>query len=337
MIIDNKVRQIFDTHEPLNLGADPEGNPILTVDITNKPQVREGWSYDPETEEFKDPNPTANMSVTALANNSILVGNKRQVTSLSGGRIVSALQERLSGDVLPIYDGRFGVDGVPLIPVNKVIFRGDILLTINVAGSDFVSLGESVDVSASELRLLGSTTFTLGPTAMSARVSLVSSSQLQIFVNSYGASSDTQHVISWELTTYPDAPTNLALYADLDDNNTVYGVKIVAEHDDPKSIKICDADESTVIDYGLLGCKYENGEFIPMINFAQVEDGVVTDIIARAENDTPRGRAASGLVRLETGSLVQVGWGYDGENFSSPKTLEEKVDELLTILKGGGK
>ncbi|MFY0520934.1 hypothetical protein ACOMCU_24385 [Lysinibacillus sp. UGB7] len=49
-ILYNKAHWIFDAEEKPDYGSD-----ILIVDITDKPEVQEGWSYDPKTEKFTAP------------------------------------------------------------------------------------------------------------------------------------------------------------------------------------------------------------------------------------------------------------------------------------------
>lgn len=64
-ILNNKAHWIFEAKEMPNLPPDPEGNPILLIDITSKPEVREGWEYCKETGGFTEPivleTPTDNM------------------------------------------------------------------------------------------------------------------------------------------------------------------------------------------------------------------------------------------------------------------------------------
>lgn len=60
-ILHNKAHWIFDPvaifgmDEMPQLPPDPEGNPIVLVDITSNTEVQEGWDYDSETSRFTEP------------------------------------------------------------------------------------------------------------------------------------------------------------------------------------------------------------------------------------------------------------------------------------------
>lgn len=56
-ILYNKAHWIFEAEEIPEWPPDPQGNPIVLVDITGKPEVQEGWDYDKETGEFTEPEP----------------------------------------------------------------------------------------------------------------------------------------------------------------------------------------------------------------------------------------------------------------------------------------
>lgn len=54
-ILHGKAHWIFEGEEIPNWPPDPEGNPIILIDITDKPEVQEGWCYNEETGEFTEP------------------------------------------------------------------------------------------------------------------------------------------------------------------------------------------------------------------------------------------------------------------------------------------
>lgn len=55
IILNNKAHQIFEQDTTLDFPPDPQGNPIVVLDITNNPRVQEGWSYDEATGTFSEP------------------------------------------------------------------------------------------------------------------------------------------------------------------------------------------------------------------------------------------------------------------------------------------
>ena len=56
-IINNKAHWIFEVTEMPVFPPDQDGNPIVLLDITEHPDVQEGWDYNPETKEFTEPEP----------------------------------------------------------------------------------------------------------------------------------------------------------------------------------------------------------------------------------------------------------------------------------------
>lgn len=48
-ILHNKAHWIFEADEMPAWPPDPDGNPIVLLDITDQPEVQEGWDYDGET------------------------------------------------------------------------------------------------------------------------------------------------------------------------------------------------------------------------------------------------------------------------------------------------
>ena len=54
-ILRGKAHWIFDAPELPDWPPDPDGNPVVLVDITGRPEVREGWDYDAGTGEFTEP------------------------------------------------------------------------------------------------------------------------------------------------------------------------------------------------------------------------------------------------------------------------------------------
>lgn len=54
-ILHGKAHWIFEANEIPNWPPYPDGTPPLLIDITDKPEVQEGWLYDPETGEFSEP------------------------------------------------------------------------------------------------------------------------------------------------------------------------------------------------------------------------------------------------------------------------------------------
>ena len=57
MILHNKAHWIFEQDEIPNFGPDPDGNPIVVVDITNMGDVQEGDDYNAKTGTFSPPQP----------------------------------------------------------------------------------------------------------------------------------------------------------------------------------------------------------------------------------------------------------------------------------------
>lgn len=56
-ILYNKAHWIFEDEAFPEFPPDAEGNPIIIIDITDKPEVQEGWDYNSETGEFTEPTP----------------------------------------------------------------------------------------------------------------------------------------------------------------------------------------------------------------------------------------------------------------------------------------
>jgi hypothetical protein len=57
MILYGKAHWIFESDEVPNFPPGPGGEPIVIVDITDKPDVQEGWLYDRDTGTFSPPPP----------------------------------------------------------------------------------------------------------------------------------------------------------------------------------------------------------------------------------------------------------------------------------------
>jgi len=55
IILHGKAHQIFEQDTVPDLPPDSEGNPILVIDITNRPEVQEGWDYDAQADTFSEP------------------------------------------------------------------------------------------------------------------------------------------------------------------------------------------------------------------------------------------------------------------------------------------
>ena len=58
MILWERAHWIYESDERPDWPPDPDGNPVLCIDISDKPEVQEGWGYDHKTEEFFEPFPT---------------------------------------------------------------------------------------------------------------------------------------------------------------------------------------------------------------------------------------------------------------------------------------
>lgn len=54
-ILYDKAHWIFEDEEMPHFPPDPEGNPIIIIDITDHLEVQEGWDYDHETDTFTKP------------------------------------------------------------------------------------------------------------------------------------------------------------------------------------------------------------------------------------------------------------------------------------------
>jgi len=57
IILYNKAHQILELDTQPSFPPDPQGNPIVVIDITDKPEVQEGWDYDEVTGVFTAPIP----------------------------------------------------------------------------------------------------------------------------------------------------------------------------------------------------------------------------------------------------------------------------------------
>lgn len=51
----DKAHWIFEAEDKLEWPPGPEGEPIVIVDVTAKPEVQEGWLFDAENGEFTAP------------------------------------------------------------------------------------------------------------------------------------------------------------------------------------------------------------------------------------------------------------------------------------------
>ena len=56
-ILNSKAHWIFESDEMPNYPPDQEGNPIILINITDLPEVQEGWDYNFETSTFTKPIP----------------------------------------------------------------------------------------------------------------------------------------------------------------------------------------------------------------------------------------------------------------------------------------
>lgn len=54
-ILDNQAHWIFEAEEMPKFPPDIEGNPIVLIDISDQPEIEEGWDYDEATETFRPP------------------------------------------------------------------------------------------------------------------------------------------------------------------------------------------------------------------------------------------------------------------------------------------
>ena len=54
-VLYNKAHYIFEADEIPNYPPDPEGNPIVLIDISNNTEIQEGWDFDVQTKSFKKP------------------------------------------------------------------------------------------------------------------------------------------------------------------------------------------------------------------------------------------------------------------------------------------
>jgi len=55
IILNEAVHVIFEQDTAPNLPPDPQGNPIVVIDITDRPEVCEGWGYDADAVSFAAP------------------------------------------------------------------------------------------------------------------------------------------------------------------------------------------------------------------------------------------------------------------------------------------
>lgn len=54
-ILNNRVHWIFVSEEMPEFPPDSQGKPIILIDITDNPEIQEGWDYNSETGEFTEP------------------------------------------------------------------------------------------------------------------------------------------------------------------------------------------------------------------------------------------------------------------------------------------
>ncbi len=54
-ILYEKVHWIFEAEKLPDWPPSPEGNPIVLIDITDKPEIQEGWDHDADSGEFAPP------------------------------------------------------------------------------------------------------------------------------------------------------------------------------------------------------------------------------------------------------------------------------------------
>ena len=79
-ILHDRAHWIFDA------GEKPEyATSIVLVDITDKPDVQEGWGYNAETQEFTEPVKLEPIEPTASIEEQILYENKYQTMLLEMG------------------------------------------------------------------------------------------------------------------------------------------------------------------------------------------------------------------------------------------------------------
>ena len=55
MIVNKKTQWIFESETIQTFPPGPDGEVYLSVDLTDHPEVEEGWDYNPETGEFSEP------------------------------------------------------------------------------------------------------------------------------------------------------------------------------------------------------------------------------------------------------------------------------------------
>jgi len=55
MILSNRAHWIFEQDIIPDFPPDPDGNPMVVIDITDNPEVQEGWIFDPKSETFSEP------------------------------------------------------------------------------------------------------------------------------------------------------------------------------------------------------------------------------------------------------------------------------------------
>jgi len=57
MILHERAHWIFEAEEMPRWPPMPDGKPVELIDITDKPEVQEGWLYDRDTGTFSPPPP----------------------------------------------------------------------------------------------------------------------------------------------------------------------------------------------------------------------------------------------------------------------------------------
>ncbi|MCL2400675.1 MAG: hypothetical protein FWC91_13140 [Defluviitaleaceae bacterium] len=123
-------------------------------------------------------------------------------------------------------------------------------------------------------------------------------------------------------------------YAQINNERVVIGIKQLSNKvNDPHSIEIIGYDES------LLGQLYQDGVFIPLTHYAELDEvSTVTNVIGVASNVVQS--LATNMVRLDQADYSLIGAKYADGKFIPITTrqdqlavLNDKVNEILNYIK----
>jgi len=117
-------------------------------------------------------------------------------------------------------------------------------------------------------------------------------------------------------------------YVQINKDNIVVGVSQLSDKVDyPYMIEIPEYDGN------LLGCLYQDGKFIPMLYYAQLDgNSIVTDIFTHPSN-RPEPRSLQSMVKVEKDEAYSlIGAKYVDGKFVHINPQQEQLDKIMSIL-----